>query len=221
MNILVVSPHPDDETLGCGGTLLKHRAKNDKVSWLILTNVSEAAGYPKSRVNSRQREITAVAKRYGFSKVIKLDFPTTRLDTVARSELVKAVHGAIAHLVPSWVYAPYHCDAHSDHQVAFDAVQSAVKSFRAPSVKKVLMYEVLSETESRLPLRGKSFVPNSFSDISGYLKKKIGIMRIYKGEMKRHPFPRSEKNIEALALFRGASAGFKYAEAFMILKEVW
>ncbi|MFA5339650.1 MAG: PIG-L deacetylase family protein [Candidatus Omnitrophota bacterium] len=221
MNILVVSPHPDDETLGCGGTLLKHLAGKDKVFWLILTNVSEAGGYPKNRVVSRQREISAVAKKYGFSKVIKLDFPTTGLDTMARSKLVKAVHGAILALSPAWVYAPYRYDAHSDHQVAFEAVQSAVKSFRAPSVKKILMYEVLSETEFQLPLKGKGFLPNSFSDISGQLKKKIGIMRIYKGEMKRHPFPRSEKNIEALALFRGASAGVKYAEAFMILKEIW
>jgi len=221
MNVLVVSPHPDDETLGCAGTLLKHKAKRDRIYWLIMTNVSEAEGYPKERVVSRQREIDAVAKKYGFSKVIKLDFHTTKLDMMARSGLVKAVHGAISALAPDWVYIPYCYDVHSDHRITFGVVQSAVKLFRAPSVKKILMYEVISETDFCLPVKGRGFLPNSYSDISKYMNKKIGIMRVYKGEMRRGSFPRSAKNIEALAAFRGASAGAKHAEAFMVLKEVW
>lgn len=83
------------------------------------------------------------------------------------------------------------------------------------------MYEIISETEFAPPFQNNAFVPNCFSDISKYLDKKISIMQIYNGEMKEHPFPRSIDNLKALAIFRGATAGVKYAEAFMVLKEIW
>ena len=82
------------------------------------------------------------------------------------------------------------------------------------------MYETLSETDSVPPLPESAFLPNSFSDISDFLEKKLEIMRHYKNEIKKHPFPRSEQNIRALATLRGATAGVPYAEAFMLLKEV-
>ena len=80
--------------------------------------------------------------------------------------------------------------------------------------------ETLSETEFSLALIGESFVPNVFVDISPFLKKKLEVMRVYKSELGSPPFPRSEQNIEALATFRGATAGCNYSEAFMLLKEI-
>lgn len=221
MNVLVVSPHPDDETLGCGGTIIKHVSKGDRVHWLIFTNISEESGYSSAKVIARQKEIDAVSREYGFSKLIKLDFPTAKLDTLSRLELVKTAHNAVLGCRPAVVYLPYLYDAHSDHRVVFDTMQSALKQFRMPSVKKILMYEVISETEFCLPVRGRGFLPNSYSDISGHLNRKISIMRKYKDELKGGSFPRSVKNMKALAGFRGASSGVNYAEAFMVLKEVW
>jgi len=219
--VIVVSPHPDDETLGCGGTIIKYKAHGDKVYWLIMTNILTKEGYSAREVRTRQKEIDAVAHAYGFDYIFKLDFPTTKLDTIPKRQLIKAVGSVIEKVKPKIVYLPNRNDVHSDHRITFDVVSPSIKSFRCPFVKKVMMYEVVSETEFTPPLRNSVFVPNSFSDISKYFDKKISIMKMYKSEVGKHPFPRSLKNIKAIATFRGATAGCKYAEGFMVLKEIW
>jgi N-acetylglucosamine malate deacetylase 1 len=218
---LVISPHPDDETLGCGGTILKHKAIGDKVYWLIMTNISVEEGYNEEKVKERQQEIDIVANKYGFEKVFKLDYPTTKLDMIPKNQIIKAVSEIIYKLKPDIVYLPYRNDIHSDHKVTFDTLISSIKTFRSPFIKRVLMYEIISETEFSPALPNNVFIPNSFSDISEYLEKKITIMKIYKSEIGEHPFPRSVENLKALATYRGATAGVKYAESFMVLKEIW
>ena len=80
------------------------------------------------------------------------------------------------------------------------------------------MYECISETEFAPQLHEKVFIPNYFVDISEFFKRKLKIMQVYDSELGEHPFPRSERNIEALATFRGASVGVEYAESFQIIK---
>jgi LmbE family N-acetylglucosaminyl deacetylase len=218
--ILFISPHPDDETLGCGGTILKHEANGDKTFLLIMTNMSQEGGFNKSKIKNRQNEIKRVTGEYGFEKIFKLDFPTTRLDVIPKSQLIKSVSNVIKKVKPDIVYIPNGNDVHTDHKVTFDVMISSTKTFRCSFIKKILAYEVISETEFS-PSLSNAFIPNSFSDITKYFDKKISIMQIYKGEMDAHPFPRSVENIKALATFRGATADVKYAEAFMILKEIW
>ncbi len=219
--VLFISPHPDDETLGCGGTILKHEAMNDKIYWLIMTNISIEEGYNEEEVNIRQQEIGVVAKEYRFEKVFKLDLPTTKLDVIPKKQIIETVSKVIDNIKPAVVYLPNKNDVHSDHQITFDTVISSTKTFRCSFVKQILMYETLSETEFAPPFQNDAFMPNSFSDISAFIEEKIAIMEIYKGEMSMHPFPRSKENIMSLATFRGATAGVKYAEAFMILKDIW
>lgn len=219
--ILFISPHPDDETLGCGGTILKHREKEDSIFWLIMTAISSEIGYDTQQARARDNQIKAVANAYGFEKVFLLNMPTTKLDTVPRAEMVESVSRVIDEIKPVDVYLPHRNDIHSDHKVTFDVAISATKTFRSPSIKRVFMYEVISETEFSPPIENNAFLPNSFSDITNQIDRKVEIMNIYKGEMGTHPFPRSAENIKALATFRGATAGVRYAEAFMILKEVW
>ena len=219
--VLFISPHPDDETLGCGGTILKHKAAGDKVYWLIITSISEENGYARKAVIRRKREIEMVTARYNFDNAFQLNLPTTKLDTIPRNKLIELVSGVIHDVKPSTVYIPNRNDVHSDHTITFDVVMSSTKTFRCPFIKKILMYEIISETEFAPAYLNNAFSPNSFSDISNYLDKKISIMSIYKGEMKNHPFPRSEENLKALATYRGATAGVNYAEAFMVLKEIW
>ena len=219
--VLIVAPHPDDETLGCGGTILKHKSAGDIVDWLIITNIIPEEEYSTGKYEERQVEIDSVANEYSFDDVFKLDFSTTMLDSIPNKEIIEAVCKVIYAVKPNIIYIPYRNDVHSDHKATFDAVISSIKTFRCPSAKRVLMYEVLSETEFAPALQNFAFSPNSFSDISGYFEKKMAIMKIYKGELGEHPFPRSEKNLKALATFRGATAGVKYAEAFMVLKEIW
>lgn len=219
--ILIVAPHPDDETLGCGGTLLKHKKKGDKIYWLIITSMSAEGGFPKAQVEAREKEINAVSKAYGFERVFSLAMPVTRIDTLPRAEIVRKIGKVIEMVKPTALYLPFKNDVHSDHRVVFDSAISSGKTFRFPSIKKLMMYEAISETEFSAPLKDNIFMPNNFSDITGYIDKKITIMNLYKSELGPPPFPRSKQNIKALATFRGSTAGVRYAEAFMTLKEIW
>lgn len=216
-NVLVVSAHPDDEILGAGGALIRHRNQGDDITWLIVTNVSENDGFSKQRVESRQQEIKDVAAKLN-AKVFKLDFPTMSLTTADINRMVPRISEVFQKTQPTTVYVLNRSDAHSDHRYIFDAVMSCTKSFRYPFLREVLMYECLSETEFAPALPERVFMPNCYIDISDLMDEKLELMRIYESELGEHPFPRSERNIKALATFRGATCGVEYAEAFYILK---
>lgn len=218
--ILCVSPHPDDETLGCGGTLLRHTAEGDRVHWLIMTKISEEAGYSREMVDDRLSEIGQVFESYGFVSMHQAPFKTVRLDSYPKADLVSEVSSYMSKIKPDTIYLPYRNDVHSDHKAVFDAVASCTKSFRYPFVKKVAAYETLSETEFSILPGHSNFTPNLWVDIAQYLEKKIEIMKIYRSELGEHPFPRSEKNLRALATVRGATVGVEAAEGFVILKEI-
>jgi N-acetylglucosamine malate deacetylase 1 len=221
VKIMIIAPHPDDETLGCGGTILKHKSFGDEIYWLIVTNISNEIGYEEEKVKKRQNEIDVVASRYRFKKVYKLNYPTTMLDTIPLNDIISKISNIVTEVKPGILYLPNKNDVHSDHKITFDALISSTKSFRNSFIRRVLMYETISETEFAPPLNCNAFVPNFFSDITAYMGKKLSITKIYNSEISKHPFPRSRENIKALATFRGATAGVKYAEAFMILKEIW
>jgi LmbE family N-acetylglucosaminyl deacetylase len=218
--VLFVAVHPDDETLGCGGTILKHKSSGDSVNWLIISNISESDGWDGTIVERRQKEIDEVAALYGFDHTIKLDFPAIKLDTVPMVDLVGAIGRAVEEISPEIIYVPNRSDIHTDHQIAFKAVISSTKNFRYPFIKRVLMYECLSETEISPALIENMFMPNVFVDISEQFEKKIEIMKIYKSELMDAPFPRSIKAIETLARYRGLRIGKEYAESFMLIEEI-
>ena len=218
--ILIIATHPDDETLGCGGTILKHKAVGDTVHWLIVTSIKEESGFAASVVEARQQEIKTVSSMYGFDGVYDLDFSTMQLDDIPFAKLIGIISDVVGQVEPDIVYLPFISDVHTDHQIAFKAAYSCTKSFRYPSIKKIVMMETLSETEFAPSTKEDSFIPNMFVDITRFIDHKIDIMKHYKNEIGQPPFPRSERNIRALATFRGATAGCEYAESFMILKEI-
>lgn len=218
--VLVVAPHPDDETLGCGGTLLRHVAAGDSVHWLIVTDMGIEYGFSKGQVSQRQAEIQQVAKTFGFRKVHNLGFPPAKLDTVPMGDLVLSIGQIIQQVSPAVVYLPFRGDVHTDHAVVFDAVASCAKWFRYGSILRVLCYETLSETEFGLAHGGARFSPNSFMDITPYIDRKIEIAQIYQEEIGEFPFPRSAAALRALAQVRGAMCGCHAAESFMILREI-
>ncbi|RWX02381.1 PIG-L deacetylase family protein [Flavobacterium cerinum] len=219
-NVIVISAHPDDETLGAGGTILKHVANGDNVYWLIVTNVFENQGFSKERVESRQDEIREVEKLLGITKTYLLDYPTMTLSSSSLIKMVPEISTVFSKVQPEIIYTLNRSDAHSDHRVIFDAVMACTKSFRYPFIKQILMYECISETEFAPALAEKAFLPNYFVDITDYLDRKNEIMKVFESEIAEHPFPRSLENIRALAHFRGASVGVKYAEAFQLLKYI-
>ena len=218
--ILVVAPHADDETLGCGGTLLKHFNQGDEIYWLIVTDMSLESGFSASQIQTREDEINNIKKLYGFKETYRLGFAPALLDIIPMKDIVVAMSSVIENVKPEIIYSVFRNDVHSDHAVVSDGLMAATKSFRHPSIKKMLAYETLSETEFSLRIDGKSFRPNVFINIEGYLDKKIEIMNCYQSEISEFPFPRSEDAIEAQAKYRGVQAGSKAAEAFMLLKEI-
>ncbi len=217
--IAVVAPHPDDEVLGCGGSLLKHRGEGAELHWIIVTTMAPGQGYDEQRMAAREAEIETVARRLGFASVTRLGFPTATLGDDCLGELVARLGDALRTSRAQWVYGPHGGDVHSDHRVVFEAVQSCCKRFRNPWVERVLSYEAVSETEQGL-VASAAFTPNVFVDVSAQLEEKIAIMECYAGELGEFPFPRSAQGLRALAAYRGMTVGVPAAEAFMLLREV-
>ncbi|MBD7909615.1 PIG-L deacetylase family protein [Sporosarcina gallistercoris] len=216
--VMIIAPHPDDETLGCGGTILRHISNGDDVYWCIITT-AEGLTTDRKWLERREEEIAQVTSAYGFKNVFKLNFVATKLDSVPDNNLINAIGDVFKEIKPNVVYVPYRGDIHSDHKIVYDATMSCTKWFRFPSIEKVLIYETISETNFAMNIDSIGFRPNVFSNISGYINKKVEIMNIYESEIASHPFPRSEGSIRALAVLRGATAGVDAAEAFMLVKE--
>lgn len=219
--VLCIAVHADDETLGCGGTLLKHKANGDEIYWLIVTHPSQD---PKVRfspegIERRRQTIVKVAEKYGFTKTFNLEFPAALLHNVDMVDMVKAIDGVFDEVKPNIVYMMFCNDVHSDHRLAFDATYSCTKSFRKPYIEHISMFEAMSETEFSPAIPSTSFVPNMFVDITDYIDEKIEIMGIFSKQVMPEPYPRSIGSIKATARMRGSRAGVMYAEAFMLLFE--
>ncbi|PLX51033.1 MAG: GlcNAc-PI de-N-acetylase [Desulfobulbaceae bacterium] len=218
MRQIIVAPHPDDEVLGVGGTILRRKAEGAKVAWLIVTAISVDYGWDSEKVKQRTEEIKRVTDLFGFDEVFTLNFPPAQLDQVSMSDLVAAISGVFKLFEPEEVFVPHPSDVHTDHRIVFDAVTGCTKWFRYPFVKRILAYETLSETDFGLgPHQG--FRPNVFINIEPFLNDKLRAMGIYASEQGLFPFPRSHEAIHALASLRGAASGFKAAEAFELLRE--
>ena len=220
MKTLIVAPHPDDELLGCGGTLLK-RAQSGCIGWLLLTAMTKDRGWSDEQIDNRNNEIDMVRQGLNISRdnFYALNFPAAALDHVDMSTLIGQVSNVFRDFEPNEVFLPHPGDVHSDHRVAFEACSTCTKSFRNPSVKRVMTYETLSETEFGLNPLFKSFAPNLFVNITEQLETKLKLLSLYKSELRDHPFPRSLESVRALSLLRGAQMGVQSAEAFQILRE--
>ena len=217
--VLAIAVHPDDETLGCGGTLLKHYNSGDEVYWLIITKANQKITSIPEIENEQARYIKQVANEYRFKKWAQLSFLTTELDNYPLGGMIKSISDFIIDIKPSIIYFHNYSDVHSDHKVAFNAIYSCTKNFRYPFIERILLFETLSETEFAPALQSNAFVPNVFNDITPYIEKKLEIMKLFTTEQMEEPYPRSPSTIRALARFRGSRIGVNYAEAFMLLFE--
>lgn len=217
---LVIAPHADDELLGCGGTLLRRREEGSTVGWLLVTAMKPGNTWGVEKIEERQREIGQVREGLGIlpEHLFVLGLPTTQLDQVPTGELISRVSQVFGQFQPEEVLVPYAHDIHSDHRIVFDAVAACTKWFRYPSVKRMLAYETISETDFILRPEGL-FKPTVFVDITSFIDRKVVLLDIYRSEWGKYPFPRSETAVRALASVRGAQSGFASAEAFQLLRE--
>ncbi len=216
MNILVVSPHPDDETLGAGGTLLKMKKKGHKIYWLNVTDVTEELGWSKDYIEHRKEQIKSVREYYGFDGFNNLAFPASKLSQIDEGEIISSIRNVFEEVKPEWIIIPGQYDAHSDHRVVYNCCMVAAKAFRAPYIKRIITTEIASETDNGF--QETKFYPNLYVDISDEIEDKIKAVKIYDTEIEDEPFPRSIGNIKALAQNRGAACNCLYAEAFCIVR---
>ena len=207
--ILVVSVHPDDETLGCGGSLLKHIKSDDHVHCLYVTRGNE----------HQSAVISTLDAKYLFAKSYSLDIPELTLDDISLNEIIPKITEVINKVKPEILYIPNRSDANSDHRRVFEALIACTKTFRFQFIRKILMYEVISETEFAPALNENAFIPNVFIDISEFFEKKLEIMGCFESELMAANLPRSYNAIKALCAYRGSRIGVDFAEAFMLLFE--
>lgn len=218
--VLVVTPHPDDEVLGCGGTMVKHASRGDEVYLCVVTK-TYAPEWAEDETRERKEEVHRVNEILGVRKTYFLNLPTVKLDTIPQKELNDLISQMVNEVQPEVVYIPHQGDVSKDHRLVFEAAMVATRPKPNLTIRKVLCYEVLSETEWAAPFEESAFIPNIWTKISGVLETKLKAMSAYKSELKEFPHPRSLEAITTLAKMRGANVGVDAAEAFMLVREIW
>lgn len=215
---MVVSPHPDDETLGAGGSILKLRDSGNEMYWLNITDVQAGEGYSESFIEKRKIQIDEIRNYFSFNEFINLQFPPANLNDSIKGELINSIGRAFEQIKPDCIILPDYNDAHSDHKYVFEAAYACSKIFRRSYIKRILTMEIISETNFGMPYN--SFKPNLYIDVTDYFDRKIEALRIYDTELGSLPFPRSIDAVKAQAIIRGTESGVLYAEAFRVIKEI-
>lgn len=215
---LVLATHPDDETFGAGGLMLRQKMEGNEVFVLNMTHMDLSYGYSEDQIQIRNDEIKKMIDSYDLDGYYNLNLKPSGLNTYSEGELIEKISKVFNEVKPDVVILPYHKDVHSDHRITFDLCYSCTKNFRYPFIKKILMMETPSETD--FAYFESTFKPNYFVDISDYIDKKVEIAKIFKSEILEHPFPRSERNIRAYATIRGAVIGVDSAESFVLVKSI-
>ena len=223
--VLVVAAHPDDEVLGCGGTMARHATDGDWVGAMFLADgVSSRTGAEPTQcllLEQREAAAQAAASLLGAQQSRFFRLPDNRLDSVPLLDLVRTIESVIAEVRPDIVYTHHGGDLNIDHALVHRAVVTACRPVPSCGVRAIYAFETPSSTEWSSAAIGEAFRPTRFADISAHLDSKIAALNCYGTEMPQFPHPRSTQAVMALAALRGATAGVHAAEAFQIVREVW
>ena len=219
MNVLVFAPHPDDDVLGCGGTMKKHILVGDKVYVCVVTRGNMPL-FSEDGVLQLRKEHKKAMNVLGTEDISYLNFPAVMLEEQHRYEINKSIDNVMKKYKPETVYIPHFGDMQKDHEIVSEAVMVAVRPRGNYTVKTVLAYETLSETEWNIPHASNSFIPNYFVDITNTLKDKLKALSIFKSQVSEFPNPRSLEAVESLAKLRGSTVGVKAAEAFAVIRKI-
>jgi LmbE family N-acetylglucosaminyl deacetylase len=220
-SVVVVAAHADDEVLGCGGTLARMAGEGRDVHIVLLADGETSRGASSaSRVGARNAAAEKVCRILGCSSVVSLGLPDNRLDELTLLDVVKRIEESLDRHKPSTVLTHHPGDVNVDHRVAHDAVIAACRPQPGHPVRELMFFEVPSSTEWRPPSSAEAFNPNWFVDISATLEKKLEALKAYQSELREFPHPRSLRAVEALATWRGATAGVTAAEAFVLGRKI-
>jgi len=219
-----VAAHPDDEVLGCGGTIHRLVQSGASVNILFLSDGVSSRGTKddlyKLELDKRRQNAIEASKILRANTPIFLDFPDNQLDTVPLLSIVKSIESAIANYEPDTVITHFGNDLNVDHRIASDAVVVACRPQETSPVKSVLFFEVPSSTEWQMENGQPTFAPNYFVDINEHIEFKLRALRCYSMELRTWPHSRSIEAVEHLCRWRGASVGVGAAEAFMLGRQI-
>ncbi|WP_017185621.1 PIG-L deacetylase family protein [Alkalibacillus haloalkaliphilus] len=226
-NILVIAAHPDDEVLGCGGTMAKHAQRGDRVYSAILAEGITSRDKNRNREKHTEQlsELEKAAHKandvLGVCSLQLFDFPDNRMDSLDRLDIVKVVEDLINQVKPDIVYTHHSGDVNIDHRRIHEAVITACRPIPGNHlVKQILFFEVASSTEWMTANTAPAFHPNWYVDISDTLQLKLDSLKAYEYEMRDWPHARSMKALEHLAKWRGANIGVEAAEAFILGRNI-
>jgi len=216
--ILVIAAHPDDEAIGCGGTLTIHQKKGDEIFLLFMTNgVSARNNYSNTEISIRRKMADAVSSQLHVKKTFYLDFQDNQLDKVPLLMIVKEIEKIIKKIKPKLIYTHSFGDLNIDHQKTFEATVTACRPQPNFPVKEIYSFEVPSSTGWH-HYKLKNFNPNLYIDITKVCFKKKKLLNIYSKEMRKSPHARSVEGIINLSKYRGNQVGVGNAEAFEIIR---
>lgn len=222
-NVLIVVAHPDDEALGCGGTIVHHVTEGDTVYCLILgegaMSRADSEEYNKDmcegvRDNLRDSALKS-ASILGMKGVKFQNLPDNQFDSVPLLKIVKMVEGLKEIFKPDIIYTHSYYDLNIDHRITLEAVLTATRPTSGETVKEIYSFEVPSSSEWNF---GKFFKPNVFVDVTETFAYKIKALKCYSSELREYPHPRSIRGIEIIARRWGLNVGVKYAESFELLR---
>lgn len=215
--VLVVAAHPDDEVLGCGGTIARHGATGDEVSVVFMADgVCSRNGADDEDIQERKKAMNAACSMLGIQNSYTFGFPDNRMDSVSFLDIVQKLECLLEEISPQVIYTHHSGDLNIDHRITHQAVLTACRPVPGQTVREIYSFEVLSSTEWAL----NTFVPNVFIDISDHLEMKIEAVQAYGMEMRPEPHTRSVANVRRQAELRGASVGMWVAEGFCLVKKL-
>lgn len=222
--ILVVAAHPDDEILGCGGTVARMIEEGSEAVTVILGEGLTSRDRQRDSDNRKEellelkRQIADANRIIGINQIYSFDFPDNRFDTVPLLDIVKVVEDIKREFRPDVVFTHLADDLNIDHFITNKAVLTATRPMPGETVKELYAFEVLSSTEWNFPL---SFLPDYFVRINDTIERKIQAMEIYQSELRDYPHPRSIKAIKLNAEYWGMRTGLGLAESFKTLRKSW
>lgn len=220
-SVLVIAAHPDDEVLGCGGTIARHVAEGDSVSVVFLTNGESARTEVAPEAIAGRRDAAAKAAAVLGHEIAGFhDFPDNAMDSVPLIEIVRAVEAAVREVEPHRVYCHFASDLNVDHRIARQAVMTACRPLGAGGPQEILAFQIPSSTG----WQGggwPAFAPSAFVETTAYSDKKLASLDCYGAEMRPFPHPRSREAIEAQDRWFGSQSGFARAEAFEVERIAW
>ena len=225
-SILIIAAHPDDEVLGCGGSIARHADAGDHVQVLIVAEGATSRQQQRDRgqVDTELSDLARAAQKAGVILGAKgvelLDLPDNRLDSIDRLDLVKLIEARIERYQPQIVYTHHAGDLNIDHRRLHEAVVTACRPTPDQPVKRLMSFEVASSTEWQPSGSGPAFQPNWFVDISDQWDRKRLALEAYATEMRPWPHARSIQALEHLARWRGAQVGVQAAESFCLLRQL-